>query len=317
MSDESSRSKLVGGMLRLCAQSFVEVMARLHWRMARFLAEKTADAWWLSGLDGRKQIGTKNIQNAFPDMSTSQARRLLRESARSFCVALADAFQFRQKVLMGDWRDSVEFHGEELLTERDEGQGLIFVTAHFGCWEAAGVALAKLGYPPTSVVRGMPYDALDQYIRQLRETGGQKVVDKEGALRQLVSTLRHGGHVALLIDQDARRDGVFVDFMGRPSSVHTSIARLSISTGCPVAFVASRTEGAPPTVNVRITRVVSPREDAEKEEEIYRISQRLMDEAEKAIKRDPGDWLWTQKQWKTYPGKFTEGTTPMRGVLDR
>jgi KDO2-lipid IV(A) lauroyltransferase len=121
--------------------------------------------------------------------------------------------------------------------------------------------------------------------------------------------------VALLIDQDARREGIFVDFMGSPASTHTSVARLSLATGSPIAFVYSVPEPRGLRFRVEITDVVRPRPDADEDTEIFRMTQRLTSDLERVIRKYPEHWLWTQKRWKTYPGKFERGKRPRRGIL--
>ena len=299
------------------ARSIVALFERLPWRTSRSVAACLGRVWWMSGCGGRKERGLRNIRRAFPRLSHAQARRVMRTSCRSVLMAIADTLQFRRRMLEGQWREIINVNGLDRLESAHRQSGVIFVSAHSGCWEVMGLVLPSLGFPILSVARAVPHPILNEYLRHLRQTGGQKIIDKHGALRRIVGELREGRNVAFLIDQDARRDGVFVDFMGRPSSFHTSVARLSMKTESPVVFVHIRSVGNPPTFRIEVSDIVWPRREADAEAEIYRITQRLADDAEKVIREHPEEWLWTQKLWKTYPGKFSEGKAPMPGVLKR
>ncbi|MFW5982732.1 MAG: lysophospholipid acyltransferase family protein [Candidatus Brocadiia bacterium] len=292
-----------------------EYLSRLPWPALRGIARCLAGIWWVMGVGGRRGRGIKNILKAFPHMSYGAARRLMRRSCEGVLVSSAAALWLRQKVVEGDWRGRVDTSGMEKLEEISDDTGMIFVTAHFGCWEGMGMLLPLCGFPVTSVARPVPHPEVDAYLRQLRETSGQRVIDKRGALIELLRKLREGLNVAFLIDQDARRDGIFVNFMGRPCSTHTSIARLAIKTSSPLAFIHCRAVGSPPTFKVQVSDVLWPREDAPEAEEILRLTQRLTDDVEALVKESPDEWLWTQKRWKTYPGKFTSNNRPMPGVL--
>jgi KDO2-lipid IV(A) lauroyltransferase len=40
---------------------------------------------------------------------------------------------------------------------------------------------------------------------------------------------------------------------------------------------------------------------APREEEVVRLTRRCNEELEKAIREDPGQWLWFHRRWKTRP----------------
>src|SRR5262249_60444581 len=67
---------------------------------------------------------------------------------------------------------------------------------------------------------------------------GMEMVPGGAGVRELVRRLRAGRSIALLADQDAGRQGVFVPFLGRPASTATGPAWLSLATGAPIVFGA-------------------------------------------------------------------------------
>jgi len=276
----------------------------VSWPAARRLARALGDAVRAFDRPARKRRMFRDIHDAFPDFAPHQVRAVIRDAYRSLMVSVVDTLHFHRVNARGGGRALIDFLGTEPLQDPSRRTGVIFVTAHIGCWEVLGEAGTCLGYPVMSVARPLDNPLLDDYVREIRESAGQEIIPKDGALRHALSGLRSGRNLAFLIDQDARRKGVFVDFMGKPASTHVSVARLAISTGAPVAFVYCRRIEGQDRFAAVITDVIRPRPDAGRDEEVLRITQQLTRDLEDVVRRWPGDWLWMHDRWKTYPGKY-------------
>jgi KDO2-lipid IV(A) lauroyltransferase len=113
------------------------------------------------------------------------------------------------------------------------GKGAIFVTGHLGNWEVIGLAHGWTFGPIAVVARPLDNPALDRRLCDFRTVGGNRVVYKRDALKEVLRTLHAGGGVAILIDQNVQeKDGIFVDFFGRPAATTTVAAALAVKTGC-------------------------------------------------------------------------------------
>jgi KDO2-lipid IV(A) lauroyltransferase len=124
---------------------------------------------------------------------------------------------------------------------------------------------------------------------------------------QALRALRAGRNLAFLIDQDARRDGIFVDFLGKPASTTASPARLAYATGAPIAFMYARRLGRQSRFQIVIADVIWPRQDAEETGEVFRMTQRMSRDLEEVVTKWPTEWMWMHRRWKTYPGKYRAG----------
>jgi KDO2-lipid IV(A) lauroyltransferase len=116
--------------------------------------------------------------------------------------------------------------------------------------------------------------------------------------------LKRGQNVGLLVDQDARKTGVFVDFFGRPASTTPTPARLAIYTGAPIAFVYARQVGRASRFRIVLADLIEPQQQGDPDAEVRRITQRLTSDLEREIRNAPEEWLWLHHRWKTYPGKY-------------
>ena len=187
-------------------------------------------------------------------------------------------------------KNTMETHGRALV-----------LTAHLGNWELLAVANRLMGFPATVVVRPLDAPWLDVVAERLRRKAGIELIDKRGALRPVLSALRRGRVVALLLDQNAsRREGVFVPFFGRPASTSKSLAVLAVRTQTPVVPMFIYREGFQRhRVVIHPPLPVDPTRDSEGA--VVELTQRCATAIEAAIGIAPDQWLWVHDRWRTRP----------------
>jgi KDO2-lipid IV(A) lauroyltransferase len=257
---------------------------------------------YLADRPDRKAASLANVQSAFPELPRDRAVDLLRRAYSHLVTSIYDSVAFSKAAKGGACDGLVEVLGLDSLPPARPDRGLIFVTGHFGTWEVLGAVASLLGYPVWSVRRAFENQFVEAYVLQLRGTTGQHLLPKRGSFRQMVRLLQQGENVALLVDQDARRHGIFVDFFGRPASTTTAPARLALRTGATIAFVYCERLGE--RFRVTIGDVIRPESGADAREEMRRITQRITTDIEEVVRASPDKWLWLHRRWKTYPGKY-------------
>src|SRR5690606_15442719 len=82
------------------------------------------------------------------------------------------------------------------------GEPAIFITGHCGNWELLGTVLAAIGYPMVALARPLDNPLINRWLLDIRQTHGMKIVTKWGATPILQDTLRDGGRVAFIADQN-------------------------------------------------------------------------------------------------------------------
>jgi Kdo2-lipid IVA lauroyltransferase/acyltransferase len=107
--------------------------------------------------------------------------------------------------------------------------------------------------------------------------------------------------VAIVIDQNVQeKDGIFVDFFGRPAATTTVAAALAVKTGC--ALVPGRaTLGADGRYRAVYDPAIEWTPSGDKQADIARITQALTRVIEGWIREHPDQWLWIHRRWKTQP----------------
>ncbi|HEV2106475.1 MAG TPA: lysophospholipid acyltransferase family protein, partial [Candidatus Eisenbacteria bacterium] len=192
------------------------------------------------------------------------------------------------------------FEGEEhLRAAAARGRGVIALGGHVGNFELAGAALARL-HAFDFVVRPLANPAVERWITRRRALAGVGRIRTGPGMRRAFAALAAGRWVAMLGDQDARRHGVFVPFLGRPASTPAGPARLSLASGAPIVFGAC-TRAPDGRHELRIHPPLVPEGDARDPEAVRALTARHVALLEGVVRARPEAWFWLHRRWKTPP----------------
>ncbi len=184
---------------------------------------------------------------------------------------------------------------------RKKGRGIIFLTAHFGNWELLPHAMALKGYGGVIVVREDDNPFFNALLKRWRERSGNRTIHKRRAMRRLMRVIERGGSVGILLDQNVtRREGVFVDFFGRPACTNKGPALLALATDAVVVPVFIRREGGGHHI-VDILTPIDPVRTGNRERDVLLNTERFTRVIEGYIERYPDQWFWVHQRWKTRP----------------
>jgi KDO2-lipid IV(A) lauroyltransferase len=123
---------------------------------------------------------------------------------------------------------------------------------------------------------------------------GYNLLFTGNAYKKGIEILRKKKILAVVTDQDASNHGIFVDFFNMPASTAKGTAILHLKTGAPivVGIAVRRSWGKFDLYFERISA----------QNNIFSITQAHTKLLEKWIRKNPGQYLWTHKRWKTKPG---------------
>jgi KDO2-lipid IV(A) lauroyltransferase len=266
-------------------------------------------------VDGRYRRRTlKHLDLAYGDsLGDAEKRRIAKEAFRSLARVGVDVV-WLPRLLRPDRRDRyLEYVNLEAADEaRRTSSRAIYVTAHYGSWEAVSAAMALAGHSFRAVARPFPNPRINRWVLRSREALGQRIVGKFGAISELVREVRRGESLGFVADQDARRHGIFVDFFGRPSSTTPGPALLAVKFGLPVIVGCGRRIGNGFRFRVIVTAVLRPEPGLPRDEAVRRLTQAMNDAMERFIREEPGQYLWLHRRWKTRPEESREARNPVR-----
>lgn len=191
---------------------------------------------------------------------------------------------------------------EEVLRS---GRGAVLFTGHFGNWELLAARVAAIGHPFHVLVGQQSNRRVDEIINSLRRSQNVKAIYQQAGLRRVLRVLAANEYVAILADQDARRAGIFVEFLGRPASTFREPARLAIRRDCPIicGFIVRKRGGRH---FAKIQPPLWPNQELEEEAAIHDLTQRYTSALESFVREYPDHYFWAHRRWKTNPPRLTE-----------
>ena len=295
--------RLADRLVYLAVRSLVMVVQALPITTAYQLAD--ALAWLAYQVDRRHRlVGLENLEKAFGDQYDAEQRAaMIRETYRHFCRMVVEIMLIPCKLRLESWRDYIAPRGhaaaiEELL---DRDRPVIVLTGHYGNWEMAGYLFGVYGFASHAVARPLDNPDLDRFLRGFRERTGGKLIPKKGGYDQMVEVLQNRGCLAILADQDAGQNGLFVEFFGRPASTHKAIALLAIEHRASVVVGYARRVGPGFRYEVGIEEILKPEEFDDWADPVTELTQRYTRALERIIRRDPTQYLWLHRRWKHAP----------------
>lgn len=300
MSD-APRNRLADRLAWLCvagAQRFVQLLP-LRWAQRLGAAAGRC----VGALDRRHlRRAEDQIRLSFPEWDETAVRRCARDHYAHLGMLGAEILWMPRMTGMANWRDYIHCDLSVLDELKTRYGGGILAVGHIGNWEIGAYAPTAVGHPLHSIARPLKNPYLDRLLVRTREFLQQKIIAKEGALLGIRRAMDKG-FVAMVIDQNVRHDGIFVDFFGRKASTIASVAKIALKSGKPILVFSNqrRPDGRfeiflDETIHVEDVVGAVGRDDAPRE-----ITQRFTSALERAIRRYPAQWLWTHQRWKTQP----------------
>ena len=248
------------------------------------------------------RIAVDNLLQTFPDMSQAEAEALATRVYEHFGRSAVEVAYADRLLKPSTFNDHMvlrnEHHFRSVLAA---GKGVIFVSAHLGPWEMFGHLARHWGIPLTSVYRPVKNPHLDRFMRRYRVEHGQNFIPKYGAALTLLRLLRRGGYIALLVDQHAKDEGLWLPFFGRTASTNPAPAYLAFKTGAPI--MTGYVHRLPGLYRFEFfcdePMFVRPSGDrlADIRNATIEINRRL----ESYIRQFPDQWLWMHRRWRTPP----------------
>lgn len=252
-----------------------------------------------------RRVAYANLDIAFGDaMPRHEKRRIVRGTFQNLAANAVGLF-WSPRINAENVRDYVDVdEGNRGWFQEIQGRGngVIFITQHYGDWELLSLASGYLGAKYTGVMESTKNPAVGETISRLRSRSGHVIVHPRFAVVKLFKAVSRSETVGILVDVNARRGrgGVWLDFFGLPVFNPAAVAELAMRTGAAIVFVAAQ-----PLPGRRIKILFGPEIPVErtgdKDKDVLATSQRCLDECAKLIRANPDHWMWTYKRWKRRP----------------
>ncbi len=262
---------------------------------------------WASGLVGAlaRSIGPKlsvsnrarrNIQRALPELNARERETVVRDMWDNLGRVVGE-YPHIGKLHTRGTGNRLEIIGADFIDQlRDDDKPGIFMMAHLGNWEFSGLASSQRGLAVDRVYRQANNRLTEWLLSQGRASIEGALIPKGPAgAKQILSSLKIGNHLALLVDQKMN-DGVPVPFFGTDAMTAPALAQLALRLKCPVVPVrVKRLKGAKFQVIVSPPMEFTP--TGNRQADVLAYMTKINKIIESWIRDTPGQWLWIHNRW--------------------
>lgn len=257
-------------------------------------------------LKNLRKTGMRNLEIAFPEKSIEERRKILAGSLENLGRVLGELSQ-NHKYSKERFAEMVEFEMDDETQElyrrnRQEGQGVVITTGHFGNWEMFVLGFAASFQPISYLARPLDNPKIDAMLNARRDRFGNQPINKAFSAMTAIKLVRDGGILGILADVNTHpREGVFVPFFGLPACTSAGAATIALRAGAviyPAVCVYDRERD-----RYRMIRgeIIEPESTGDRERDIRETTARFTLEMENFIRQYPEQWMWIHRRWKTRP----------------
>lgn len=249
-------------------------------------------------LKSRKKLAINNILAAYKDFDFKKAKSLAKANFISISQTVAEVL-----LLINDRinLDDVMQNGESAVKKvkeltKNNKNGIIFVTAHFGNWEFLAHYFATKGFPVSVVGRYGNNSLIEDNITfPFRHKFGNDLIYKDDAMRNMIKLLKNHGNLGILTDQ---KTGNFkAEFFGRECYTTKSVATLFLKFNpVIIPIFAKRIDKTKFEIIVEKFPEI-PSNLSKNEAELF-ITQTCNDIFENIVRSAPEQWFWMHNRWR-------------------
>ena len=238
----------------------------------------------------RKKEAFKNIKTAFPEMNHHWINKQLKGSYQIVINNFIDFLSLPNSYQKIKYKiENQDIFDKAIKKEK----GLILLTAHFGLWEKWGAWFGMNNYPIWGVIQKQANKGADLFFKEIRESYGMNHIYKKSSINKIYELIKKKKIVILASDQDARKNGVRVNFFNKPTYTPKGAAKFHIKTDVPMVFSVGYME-PDGTIVISFSEI-----KIKSNLSVENISQIYTNKLEKIIKRYPDHYFWFHRKWKS------------------
>lgn len=244
----------------------------------------------------RKRITERNLRICFPEKTDAEIAALTREVLINVSIGALE--------LMIPWLNPsrslahrFDIRGLSHLQDAvAEGHGVILIGAHFAVMDVISEPLSQCG----------PIDVMYRYnknpVWERLQVNGRKryfdgVIERQDT-RQVLKRLRQGRVIWYAPDQDyGAKHSVFAPFFGVPTATIVATSRFARLNHSPVLMLTQRRNRQQKCWQIEFSPVI---ENFPSDDDLIDAT-RMNELLEIEIRKDPSQYLWLHKRFKTRP----------------
>ncbi|MBI1318498.1 MAG: hypothetical protein GC168_06070 [Candidatus Hydrogenedens sp.] len=308
----SQRNPLLQALLYSLTRTYTGIMGLLQMPAARGITIAIARVA-LALVPRLHRVGMENLDLAYGDSLTlAEKRRILQDAMDNLAIVAAE-FAHGPRMARNGFKDVAEVEGWEHI---DQSKGAILISGHLGNWEWFAGAIAVYCPKMLEVVRPLDFPPMNRYVDSTRRATGTETLDKFAAAKELLTRLKEGWCVGVLVDQSPRESGAPTTYFGRDCWTTVAPAMLAARTGCPVHFVTVERR-ADSTYHIVVQPAMPFQKTRNLMADMQANAQMTQDTLEAFVRQHPGHWLWFHRRWKQRPRLAEEWNKRLKRVEEK
>jgi KDO2-lipid IV(A) lauroyltransferase len=241
------------------------------------------------------EIVRKNVEIAFgKDMTPNDKEKIVNGSFENLVLVLIDLIfnmDIKKEILIS----KVSFKNREVLSKAiKDNRKVVLVTAHYGTWEALSYIIGLAFKDLICIARPLDSAPMDKILFDSRSRFNTQMVNKDGAIKDIIKGLKQNKLVAMLIDHHPKKSdkSTVVDFFGKKTDFTPSSALIAKKFDAVIipTFIHKKESNYYVEFDTPI--------DTKEIDSIDTIVQLQASSIEKAIRNRPREWFWFHKRWK-------------------
>lgn len=253
--------------------------------------------WWLP--NSVKRISAINQQIAFPHLSETEHRTLLKQSLLELGKTLTELGAIWMWPASKVLRYIRGVEGEQYVEQAfANGKGIIVLSPHIGAWEVVGLYLAQ-NYPMTILYRPPNVPSIETFMTDVRERGGATLVPTDiSGVKKLRQALKQNEMIGVLPDQDPGESGsVYAPFFGHTARTMVLVSKLAAKSNCDVVFIFAERLAKAGGYKLHIQPALPEVASVDDAEAALALNQGV----EQGVAQFPAQYQWSYKRYRHPP----------------
>lgn len=258
---------------------------------------------WLSTNKKLSHIAKTNITRCFPDLSEQESSRIINQCFVNQGIDLFETFTLWCRNGFKVFDTSIEIEGLSHMQDAlKQDRGIILLASHFSNVDMGAMLMSYIGEKSNSyrfsvTYRPQPNKLVDSFMTRGRKQYFKKVIPVDD-IRQISRELKNGQIVWYAPDMNvAKKNAVFIPFLGVQASTTTAISRLArMTNSLVIPYFHHRSADRhhyhvkiyPPLENFPTSDVLA---DTKKANQLL----------EQTVSAEPEKYWWILRRFKTRP----------------
>jgi KDO2-lipid IV(A) lauroyltransferase len=241
------------------------------------------------------RVAEANIKAALPELTAADRRKVLDGMWDNMGRVIGE-YAHLDRLANDPMRVEIVDPGHLCAHAASAGKGALVLSAHFGNWEIGCLPARLAGAKQFDVYRAANNPYADDILKRARSKLARGGLIPKGlaGMREIVSRLRQGHFIGMLVDQKAN-EGSPIEFFGRRAMTTRTPAALAYRFGCPIFVMFAERVGG---VRFRIViHEIKLRHSDNRDGDIEDTTRAISDILEAAVRVRPELWMWAHRRW--------------------